>query len=421
MQEKSFQEHANPNSDTAGVHLESGKRLRIVHLATRFLTAGSEENTTLSCNWFAERGHAVSLITGDEVSQIALAQLNSCIEVIQLSHMKRVIHPLHDYQALMHLIRLMRQLKPDIIHTHQSKAGILGRLASIAAPNAVMIHGIHILPFTNVGVLKSKFYQILERSVAGLTDAFVSVSPSLRDEALNKGIGHPDKHFVVPSGMQLNRFSHQQDRQTAKAQLSSEIGVDLLNKTVVVYVASYEPRKKHLAFLDALARNKGRFENACFILAGGGVLERNIRAAIYKNGLNGLVIPLGYVKEIENVIAAADLAMFCSEREGLPRAIIQYCSSGKPIVAFHLPGIAAILVDGQNGFVCKQNDFDSFFDRIIQLASNVQLREKMAAASRSRDLSAWSVDSMCNNLVDVYRTAVRRKVDVSLRASGEQG
>jgi glycosyltransferase involved in cell wall biosynthesis len=384
--------------------------LKIVHIATRFLTAGSEENTTLSCNWFAERGNEVVLIVGSEVSDVAISRLDDAIRVIRVPSIKRKIHPVYDCQALLKLVSLLRQLKPEIIHTHQSKAGILGRLASLAVPDAVMVHGIHILPFTNVGWFKGVIYASLERSVAGLTDAFVSVSASLQNEALSKGIGKPEEHFVVPSGMQLSRFSHKRNQRHAQLRLAERVGVNLGERRVVTYVASYEPRKKHLDLIDALAKNRHRFERFCFLFAGGGVLEPDIRNSIKQNGLSEIVIPLGYVDDVEEVIAAADLTMFCSEREGLPRALVQYCSSGKPIVAFALPGIDAVLFDGQNGFICAQNDFAAMLGRIEQLALDPHLCQKMAASSAGRNLSNWNVDSMCEQLSNVYQASMKRKV-----------
>jgi glycosyltransferase involved in cell wall biosynthesis len=400
---------SNVDTDLPMIRTGEEAPLKIVHIITRFLTAGSEENTTLSCNWFAERGHDVTLIIGSEFTETATSRLSTRVTVMKVPPLVRSIHPVNDCLALIQLISLLRRLSPDVIHTHQSKAGIIGRLASIAVPKPIMIHGIHILPFTNVGAIESALYQLLERAAAKSTDAFVSVSASLRDEALSKGLGNIEDHYVVASGMQLSRFSSRSSQSTAQSRLSRTTGTDLTKRIAVAYVASYEPRKNHLALLRSLAKDRMRFENYRFLLAGGGALDSEIRAAVRRYELNDIVLPLGYVDNVEDVISAADIGIFCSEREGLPRALVQYCSSGKPIVAFQLPGIEAILTDGQNGFICQQNDFGAMFDRVEQLARDSRLRQEMASSSAARDLSEWSVDSMCNHLERVYQLTLQRR------------
>ena len=156
-------------------------QLTIAHVITRFIRGGADENTRLSCNAQAAAGHRVALIFGREAHEEMLAALDPRVERIRIDALVRRIDPVCDALTLMSLVRTLRDLKPDIVHTHTSKAGILGRLAGRIARAKAIVHGVHILPFLNVRRFKRWVFLAVERLTAPLTDAFVSVSPKMQE------------------------------------------------------------------------------------------------------------------------------------------------------------------------------------------------------------------------------------------------
>ncbi|MCJ2053859.1 glycosyltransferase [Methylobacterium sp. J-070] len=377
--------------------------LKIAHIITRMIRGGADENTMLSCNAFAERGHDVTLLCGNEVEPEMLARAHPRVTTIRIPSLVRPINPIADAAALMSLRMHLQAIRPDIIHTHTSKAGILGRAAAIRMRSSAVIHGIHILPFVNVGAAQRAIYLGLERALVRATDQYVSVSAGMRDIAVAHGLGGADVHHVVASGMDIGAFQRLADRNRAPAP-----GND--NRTFkVLYLANYEARKQHARLIDEIAAQATRFADTTFLLAGQGRERDALEEMVQRRGLAQRVKILGYVEATSDLIASADLCVYCSEREGLPRAIVQYCATGRPIVAFHLPGIEAVLHHGHNGYLCPQGDFIDLFARIRGLLDDEATRQRMADNAAAVDLSEWGADRMYLRLNDIYRSALRGK------------
>ena len=381
--------------------------LRIAHIITRMIRGGADENTMLSCNAFAARGHEVTLLCGGEVEDEMLARAHPRVGLIRVPSLIRPIHPVADAAALIALRQHLHALRPDIIHTHTSKAGILGRAAAIRMRSSAVIHGIHILPFVNVGAAQRVVYLGLERALARATDQFVSVSAGMRDLAVAHGLGGPDRHHVVASGMDIAAFR----RMASHARLP-EPGND--NRTfTVLYLANFEARKQHARLVDEIALQAARFPDTTFLFAGQGREQSALQDMVQRRGLAQKIKILGYVERTSELIASADLCLYCSEREGLPRAVVQYCATGRPVVAFHLPGIEAVIRHGHNGFLCPQGDFIDLFARIRGLLDDAAARARMAANAAAVDLSEWGAERMYLRLNEIYRGALRAKRDTA--------
>ncbi len=180
--------------------------LRIAHVITRLINGGADENTVISCNQAVRSGHAVMLVHGAQTRPEILATVDARVEIVELPSLVRPIAPLSDVKALGDLVRTFRRHRPDVVHTHTSKAGILGRLAAQAARRARRRHGVHIVPFVNVGRLETCAYLTAERAVQGMTHAFIDVSPGMRDLCVKAGVGAPERHYVVESGFDVSLF-----------------------------------------------------------------------------------------------------------------------------------------------------------------------------------------------------------------------
>ena len=184
--------------------------MHIAHLVTRFLRSGSEENTIETCRWQVNAGHQVTLVVGAEMDPWWMDNAPDGVNLVSVPQMIHPVRPLADVRAYRALHDMLRQSQPDVVHTHQSKAGILGRAAAAATPGAMVVHGIHILPFVGVHPVKRAVYLAAERMAARRTDLFLGVSDAVCDAYISEGIARQDRTFCVRSGMDLDRYRNGQ-------------------------------------------------------------------------------------------------------------------------------------------------------------------------------------------------------------------
>lgn len=370
----------------------------IVHVITRFVNGGADENTLITCNHQAKAGHDVWLVHGRDHTGRMISLLDPAVHVVNLPSLLREISPVNDLKATLALARLYLRLKPDVVHTHTSKAGIVGRLAALITPRARVVHGVHILPFTGESPLRKLIYLVLEKLAALWTHAFIDVSEGMRDLCLAHGLGSAQNHHVIRSGMDVERFRSAlpaDDIEAAKAALPGDV-------TTLVYVAVLERRKRHQELIEAMAPLLQADARLLLLLAGEGPERGSLEAQIARHGLTGRIRILGFREDVERVLAGSDICLFASQREGLPRSVVQYVISGKPVVALELPGIGSVVKNGVNGIVVAENDFAAFAGALRNLCTDAELRLKFAEASRRMDLSAWDGRVMTDCIQHVY-------------------
>jgi glycosyltransferase involved in cell wall biosynthesis len=392
-------------------------QLTIAHIITRYIRGGADENTRLSCNAQAAAGHRVTLIFGRETHDEMLAALDARVERVRIDSLVRRIDPICDAIALMSLVRTLRNLKPDVVHTHTSKAGILGRLAGRIVRAKAIVHGVHILPFLNVQRLKRWSFVTIERLTAPLTDAFVSVSPKMQECCLAENLGAHALHKVVPSGRDVALF--RDAAPFGPAELTRELGQETSPSQLIVMAAALEPRKRVADFLPVFREVAAECPGAMLVVLGEGPERELIETQAAELSLSERVRLLGFRNDVERWMASAAVCVLSSEREGLPRAVVQYVLAGRPVVAADLPGLDAVVHDGENGFVTNGDDLMEMAAPIVRLLTTPTLCERFSAYSRRLDLSPWSVENMTGELERVYFNALHRKQKLQPPALGE--
>jgi glycosyltransferase involved in cell wall biosynthesis len=391
--------------------------LRIAHVITRLVNGGADENTVISCNHAVRSGHDVILIHGAQTQPEILATVDARVKILELPSLVHPIAPLGDVKTLGDLVRIFRRLRPDVVHTHTSKAGILGRLAARAARVPVVVHGVHIVPFVNVGRLETFAYLTAERAVQGMTHAFIDVSPGMRDLCVEAGVGAPERHHVVESGFDLSRFRDARQPEDWRDLL--RLAPDDPPPPVVVMLAVFEARKRHLELLERLPRIAARFPEVRFVLAGDGKLRNAIDARVKTLGIERNVVLTGFHPHPEQLIALADLCLLASAREGLPRVLMQYLAGGKPVVASDLPCIDDVLRHDVNGLVAGSDDLDGLADAVISLLEDDARRARLARGAATTELSEWDAARMGERLEAVYADVIRERVPQRLPGSRE--
>ncbi|MHC4704291.1 MAG: glycosyltransferase, partial [Planctomycetota bacterium] len=318
--------------------------MKIIHIITRLILGGAQENTLITCKLLADRGHDVTLITGPALGpegELFEQARGQGYKVIVVNRLRRAIHPYNDAVSYFKIKKLLRELKPDIVHTHSAKAGILGRLAGHAlkgkwGPNLpAVVHTIHGLAFHPYqSELLNKFYVAIERSAAKRTDFFISVADAMTAQATAVGMGTPERYVTAYSAIDEDDFleSIPQERRNA---FRRKHGIDE-DAVVLVTIARLFMLKGHEYIVESARELSKRFENCIWLYVGDGNLsdvikEQALRFEVAERiKFAGLLPP----SEIPLAIQSSDILVHCSLREGLARALPQAMLCGRPAISF---------------------------------------------------------------------------------------
>ncbi|WP_068114957.1 glycosyltransferase [Tropicimonas marinistellae] len=381
--------------------------MKIVHVLTRFLRAGSEENTVATSLWQAAQGHDVVIVHGCDYDRSWYRELDGQVEIRAMPDLVHALSPVQDAIAIYRFRNLLRELRPDVVHTHQSKAGIVGRAAAIGLPGVLVVHGLHIVNFDVDSRWKRAFYIAVERLSARWTDCFIAVSQSVADRYSEIGVCTSDNTDVVYSGMDLERFASAVPPDDYDTLLGPGF-VGNNRPSVVLMLAAFEPRKRHVPFLEALAERRTRFPEFRLLLAGTGPTEDEAMQLAQRLELDDVVVFCGHRPDPERLVAGADVCVLTSDREGLPRVAVQALAGGKPFVATELPGLTEILTDGRNAIVTGPDVMEAV-QALAEVLSDAKSRERLASGARNTDLSRWSLEALGRCTTEIYVDAMKTR------------
>lgn len=377
--------------------------MKIVHVITRFILGGADENTMYTCNGQAEAGHEVFLVVGRQWDQTMRDRLDSRVNFVCVDSLVREIEPVRDLRCLVSLSMFYRRVKPDIIHTHESKAGIIGRMASFLAPKSCrVVHGVHIVPFEAESGLKKYLYLYLERVCSFFTHHYISVSAALQRIMIENRVGSSENHSVIPSGMDI--FKYRNAIPFSVNELAERTGLsnsDLEGSKILLVSGTLEPRKRVDKLISMVASLNARSVNAVLVVCGGGTCMADLVDLSRKLGVQSQVVFIGYTSELERYIASADVCCHAAEHEGLPRVVIQYVAAQKPVVVSMLPGIEVVVKDGENGFVVESSDFSLFESRVLEILEN---NNKFNGFVSEVDvpIENWGAEHMVSQINEIY-------------------
>ena len=378
--------------------------MRIVHVITRLIVGGAQENTLLSCEGQHARGHDVTLVTGPalgpEGSLMDRAKSGG-YRVVEVGEMRRAILPLKDFRTYRRLVALLGEMKPDVVHTHSSKAGILGRWAAHKAGMPVVVHTVHGLAFTasTSGVVNS-IYKALERKTAPVTTKIVCVAHAIAEQSLTAGIGTRDQYVTVYSGMDTRPFL---DPPRPRDVVRRELGLkdeDLAVGTI----ARLFHLKGHDDLLDAAPSLCARHPRLKFLWVGDGLLRPQFERRIADMGLKDRFVLTGLVPpaRIPELAHAMDVLVHPSRREGLARALPQASLARKPVITYDVDGNREGVIDGETGFVLPPFDKAKLARSIDLLLADETLRRSMGAAGRQFALGRFDAKVMVDALEALY-------------------
>ncbi len=322
-----------------------------------------------------------------------------------IPELARPIRPLTDLRAFLRILGLLRREKPQVVHTHKSKAGALGRLAAVLAGVPVIVHTYHghvLQGYFNP--LVNRIFRFIEAFLARFTDRIVVLTKSQREELLAMGIGHPEQYAVIPSGVDLEPFL---SADTLRGELRRELGISPTTPIIGI-IGRLVPIKRHEDFLMAAKLIAGDAPECRFLVVGDGERRGELEDLAYRLRLQDKVLFLGSRTDMPRVCADLDMAVLSSTNEGLPMALIEAMAAGKPVVATRVGGVPDLITDGKNGILVEPERPEKLARAIQDLLDNPALAGKLGASGRDA-ARAYGADALARNTGELYRALLAQR------------
>ena len=385
--------------------------MRVTHVITRLIVGGAQENTIASVLGLRRKpGLEVDLVSGPSTGpegslESTLSAIPGALTVLPV--LVRPLHPWYNLLAWRRLTELFRLHRPDLVHTHSGKAGVLGRLAAARAGVPTIVHTIHGPSF---GRFQSRAAGLLftaaERRAAQVTTHFVVVADAMADQYLAAGIGRPDQYSRILSGFNLDPFLAAENDPALRARLGLAP-----EDFVVGKIARLFKLKGHddlFAIAPDLVRRNPRMK---FLLVGDGPWSARFRARARSLGLEAHFVFAGLVapEAVPGLVGVMDAVVHLSLREGLPRALPQAMAAARPVVAYDCDGAREVCIDNQTGFLLSPGDRVGLGERLLRLAADPELRDRLGRKGRQWVSGQFDVQRMVDALYDLYTRLARIK------------
>jgi glycosyltransferase involved in cell wall biosynthesis len=386
--------------------------MKIVHIITRLILGGAQENTLITCKLLAQRGHEVTLITGPAIGpegQLFDQTRGQKYRTVVIDEMRRAIEPIKDWASYNKLKGLLAGIKPDIVHTHSAKAGILGRYAAWSlkgrwAPNRPSVvhslHGLSFHPYQNPWA--SRFYIAVEKAAGKRTDFFISVADAMTEQNKAEGIGVDKPYVTAYSAIDEEQFLRAIPEQETRA-FRRQYDIPE-NAIVLVTIARLFELKGHDYIIQSARELSKRFDNVLWLFLGDGNLADDYREQIGNFGLaerfrfTGLMPP----DRIPLAIQSSDILVHCSLREGLARTLPQAMLCARPAISFDVDG-AREVVNEDTGRLIEPKDVHQLIEACAELIQDKALREKLGRAGQESVKTKFAPDTMVDTIESVYR------------------
>ena len=395
--------------------------MKIVHIITRLIIGGAQENTLITCKVQAERGHDVTLITGPSIGpEGALVEKTKGqkYKVIVVKRLCRPVRPFSDIVSYLQIRRLLKKISPDVVHTHSAKAGIIGRfaayslkgkLADVKSPQVVhTIHGLPFHPYLPNHV--NKFYIAIEKAAGEKTDAFICVAEAMTEKALAAGVGQGKDFTTAYSAIDEGAFLEYPGKENIK-DFRRKYGISD-QAVVLVTIARLFEFKGHNFIIESAKKLIAKFENCVWLFVGDGDLTEQIQADIQLAGLGykfkfaGLLNP----DDIPLAIHSSDMLVHCSLREGLARVLPQAMLCGKPVISFDIDG-AKEVVNEKTGRLVEPENVEKLTEACSELIADTELRTKLGKAGRESVKEKFAPGKMVDDIQQVYNKLINPKSD----------
>ncbi len=384
--------------------MNNQQKKKVLNIITIFIVGGATETVVSMAAGLIQKGYEVHIATGpnnpNERSMYETAdKLN--IPVFTFTHLKRAITPFSDFLSIVQLARFIKKNNYDIVHTHSSKAGVVGRIAAWLAGTPVRIHTIHGLPFHRYqNIFLRIFFKLIEKMTALTCHKLIAVTHTIVDVMVKNKLAAKNKFVVIRSGFDIDEYiNFNQD----KIRIRKKFGL-CENDIVIGKVSRFSILKGHKYLLSAFELISNRIPDARLLLAGNGDLENELKLIVTRMKLEKKVIFTGLIPpgEIPSVISILDILVHTSLLEGLARVLPQAIMMEKPVISFDLDGAHEVVKDGVNGYLVEPENIEMLADKIIDLASDLPKARQFGQAGKTFLRNEFSDKKMVEEVHELY-------------------
>ena len=378
------------------------RRYNILYVVTKLELGGAQKQALSLMRRLNKEEYNIFLFTADVGLLMDEALAISGITVKRSRFLERPINPLKDLLALFEIYSFIREKQIDIVHTHSSKAGIVGRLAARIAGVKIIIHTVHGWSFNDYQPFWTRLLYIgLERWIGGFTNRLIVVSRYDQEKGLSNAIVSENRYSLIRYGIDYAEFSGKQDAGKARQELG--IGPDDL---VVGMIACFKPQKSPGDFVRLVVLIHQSLPRVKFVLVGDGALRENIEDLISQYNLPNNMFLLGWREDIPEILSAIDVFALTSLWEGLPISVLEAFASHKPVVATDTGGIREVVFENKTGFLAPLGDVKAMAEKVKILLNDKSLRLKMGDNAHSSLGVSYRVDYMVNSTKDLYENLI---------------
>lgn len=342
-------------------------------------------------------------------------------EFIEAIKKEVIFHPLEiareisifkDIKCILQLTRFLKNEKFDIVHTHSSKAGIIGRIAAKLSNTPITIHTAHGLPFyQGQGAIKYNIYRYIERLTGKITSAILSQNKEDMEKILKYKIGTKDNVFFEGNGVNIKKIDETQ-KQIYKNKLVKELNIQ--NHTTIGFYARIEPVKGHLYFLEAFEHVVKKYPNTICLMAGSNLgldasYHQKVLDKIAELGLTENIKLLGFRNDIYNILSVTDIVVLPSQKEGLPRIVMEAMTFKKPVIGTDVLGTREIVKNGYNGLLIPYANVEKLDEALCTLIANVELRKDFGENGRRFIEENFNEDKVIERLDQIYQKLLQQE------------
>jgi glycosyltransferase involved in cell wall biosynthesis len=381
--------------------------VKILRVIARLNMGGPALHVAYLTAGLRERGYETTLVAGSLArgeDSMAFVADGLDVHVASVPELSREISVLRDLRSVLHVARLIRRERPDILHTHTAKAGAVGRTAALIAGGArppIVVHTFH------GHVLRGYFdpvrafgFRVLERWLARSTTCLIAVSPQVRDDLVALGVAPREKFAVVRLGIELE----QRVRADADARMETRrlLGIPA-DAFVVGWIGRMTGVKNTDDVLAALRLLRDRDVDAYLLMVGDGPDRERVERRAHELGIVKHCLFVGYQEEVARWYASFDAMILPSVNEGTPVSAIESLAARRPVVATRVGGVPDVVEEGEDGYLVESGDADGLADRLERLAADPALRERLGDHGRARVLERYAVSRLVDDVDRLYR------------------
>ncbi|MFH1904714.1 MAG: glycosyltransferase family 4 protein [bacterium] len=369
--------------------------IKVLHIITRMDKGGSAQNTLLTVRKVNTNKFESKLVCG------SVRDVKPDDDFIIIPQLSRDIKFFRDLSAFLKLYKIIKQTKPHIVHTHTSKAGILGRWAAKFAGVPIVIHTPHGNVFSGYfGYFMTKLFVIAERISAHITDRIITLTPKGIDQHLRQKIGKRNKYISICSGVEVEKFANAKENKDVLNIAQNDIIIGVVARLVTV--------KGHRYLLEAMKLMES--QSIKLLIIGDGPLRRELEEQAIESGIEKNVVFLGQRKDVPELLSVLDIFVMPSLNEGMGRAIAEAMVAEKPVIASKVGGIPDVVDDKITGILVSSKSPEALANAITYLMKNPEIAAQMGQEGKKKAVKNFGINSMIEQIENLYEELVNRKL-----------